>query len=131
MQLSGSARKTVVVAVALGVGALHFVTGPQYAGPWPAFVNGYLIDILLPLSLYLLTGMIEKPWVTSRLRSIAVLAAGAGVETLQYFGYHVLGSTFDPYDYLAYAAGVIGGIVLEALLFGGPARSPGQGLGEN
>ncbi len=42
--------KTLVVAVALAVGLLHFVTGPNYHGPFRVFVNGYLIDILLPLA---------------------------------------------------------------------------------
>jgi len=46
-------RKLLVTLIALIVGALHFVTGEQYQGPFPVFVNGYLIDILLPMALFL------------------------------------------------------------------------------
>jgi hypothetical protein len=55
-----SMKKRVITAIALTVGALHFVTGEQYQGPFPAFVNGYLIDILLPMALFLLMGLVES-----------------------------------------------------------------------
>ena len=35
-------KRAVIVAIALIVAALHFVTGKQYQGPFPVFVNGYL-----------------------------------------------------------------------------------------
>lgn len=42
------------MAIALFVGLLRLVTGPRFAGPWGPFVNGCLVDLVLPLSLYLL-----------------------------------------------------------------------------
>ena len=56
----------LVVSINLLVAALHFLTGPGYTGPFPVFVNGYLIDILLPFALYFLlctqTQTFFKPW---------------------------------------------------------------------
>ena len=108
-------RKHLVVAIALFVVLLHFVTGPGYDGPARAFVNGYLIDLLLPFAMYLLLGLPDRPFRMSRtVRACVVLAVGAGVEVLQYFGVPIFGRTFDPADLVMYALGVTAGVVLEA-----------------
>jgi hypothetical protein len=109
-------KRAVIVVICLLVGGLHFLVGPQYGGPFPVFVNGYLIDLMLPFAMFLLLGLakqrfLRRVWV----RAAAVLMVGAAVETLQYFGVPVLGSVFDPLDYLAYAAGVVAGMVFESL----------------
>ena len=52
-------RKVVVVVIAVAVGLLHFVTGPNYRGPFPVFVNGYMIDVLLPFAMVLVLGISE------------------------------------------------------------------------
>jgi hypothetical protein len=44
----------IIVVISVIVALLHFVTGLDYAGPFKTFVNGYLIDILLPMNVYLL-----------------------------------------------------------------------------
>jgi len=111
-------KKFTVTIIALIVGALHFVTGEQYQGPFPVFMNGYLIDILLPTTLYLLLGLIEnKPIRSILFRTCAVFGFGCFVETSQYFGHPVFGSTFDPLDILAYAGGVLLGILLDLFVF--------------
>jgi len=81
-------------------------------------MNGYLIDILLPTTLYLLLGLIENKLIRSRIfRACAVFGFGCFVETSQYFGHPVFGSTFDPLDILAYAGGVLLGILLDLFVF--------------
>jgi hypothetical protein len=126
--VSRPTRKQVIVVLALLVGALHFVTGPGYGGPFRAFVNGYLIDLLLPLVLYLLLSLVERPAVLSRVaRSLIVLAIGVTVELLQLLGVPLFGSTFDPLDVLMYALGVAGGIVLEVAVLS--RLEPGRGKG--
>ena len=117
-------RKTVVVGIAVFVGLLHFVVGPGYDGPFPYFVHGYLIDILLPMAMYLVAGLVRHPFVGSSLvRLLAIFGVGATVETLQYFEIPVLGRTFDPVDYLMYAIGVGLGLILEnGLLSRMPAK---------
>ena len=111
-------KRTVIVAIALIVAALHFVTGEQYQGPFPVFVNGYMIDILLPMTLFLLMGLIQNRIIRSALfRALAVFGFGCFVEISQYFGRPLFGSTFDPLDILAYAGGVGLGILLDLLFF--------------
>ena len=111
-------KKLIITIIALLVGALHFVTGEQYQGPFPVFVNGYLIDILLPMTLYLLMGLIENKLIHSTIfRICAVFGFGCFVEASQYFGHPVFGSTFDPLDIFAYASGVLIGVLLDLYLF--------------
>lgn len=99
-------RKTLVIVVALGVGALHFIIGPDYDGPFRKFVTGYLIDILLPFTVYFLIALphkIRSKWMIALL----VCFIGFVVESLQYFGFPVLGRTFDPWDLFIYATGAL------------------------
>ena len=118
-----SMKKRVITAIALTVGALHFVTGEQYQGPFPAFVNGYLIDILLPMALFLLMGLFENKYIRSMpFRASAVFGFGCIVEASQYFGHPFFGSTFDPLDILAYAGGVLLGVLLELFVLSRFAR---------
>lgn len=115
MRQSFFTRKAVVVAIAVGVGLLHFVTGVQYRGPFPIFVNGYMIDILLPGAMYLLLGVAQQTLLRSRVaRGAAVFAVGAVTETLQYFGVAIFGSTFDWLDYLMFASGIVLAAVFES-----------------
>jgi hypothetical protein len=104
----------VVVGIALAVGALHFVTGPSYQGPFRPFVNGHLIDIVLPFAMFLVLGIPDHTTLRRPLlRAILVLGVGVTTETLQYFGAPIFGRTFDPLDYLMFGIGVGGGVVFE------------------
>jgi hypothetical protein len=107
-------RKLIVVSIALVVGALHFITGPGYRGPLPVFVNGYMIDILLPFAMVLVFGVAEQPLFRSNIvRGVLVFGVGAVTETLQYFGIPIFGQTFDPLDYVMFAIGIGLAIVFE------------------
>ncbi|MDY7042352.1 MAG: hypothetical protein SVX38_15965 [Chloroflexota bacterium] len=100
-------RKVIVVLIAIVVGLLHFITGPGYRGPFPVFVNGYLIDILLPFAMYLVLGIADQSPLRSGIaRAIFVFAIGAITETLQYFGVPLFGRVFDPLDYLMFGIGI-------------------------
>jgi hypothetical protein len=100
-------RKIIVVGVAVIVGLLHFVTGPRYAGPFPGFVNGYMIDILLPFAMYLVLGVSNQRILRSAMaRGLFVFAVGATTETLQYFDVPLFGRTFDVLDYLMFGIGI-------------------------
>ena len=112
------AKKLTITGIALTVGALHFITGENYRGPFPVFVNGYLIDVLLPMALYLLLSLFESKLIRAPLfRACTVFGFGCFVEASQYFGYPIFGSTFDPFDILAYASGVLLGILLDLVIF--------------
>lgn len=114
----GMKKKIVTVCIMVPIALLHFVTGPQYAGPFRLFVNGYLIDIALPFGLYFLlaiqTHKFFKSWIT---KALIVFGIGVFVETAQYFGIHILGETFDPLDYAAYGSGVVLATLFDLYIF--------------
>jgi len=111
-------KRIVITIIAIGVAALHFVTGEQYGGPFPLFVNGYLIDILLPMNLVLLMGLFQNKFAHYPLiRAGVVFFTGCLIELSQYLGYPIFGSTFDPLDILAYAGGALIGLVLDLVIF--------------
>ena len=111
-------KKIVIVVIALFVGLLHFITGPQYRGPFPVFVNSYLIDILLPFSLYMLLTLfgtaLFQDWL---IKAILVFSIGLIVELSQYIDIPLLGSTFDPWDIFMYALGIGLAVFCDFLLF--------------
>ena len=110
-------RKVIVVFIAVVVGLLHFVTGPGYRGPFPTFVNGYLIDILLPFAMYLVLGVSRQTILRSGIaRGVFVFAIGAASETLQYFGVAIFGRTFDVLDYAMCAVGIGLAVVFERIV---------------
>ena len=111
-------KRSIVTFIALTAAAIHFLTGESYQGLCPVFVNGYLIDILLPMALYLLLSLFESKLIRAPLfRACTVFGFGCFVEASQYFGYPIFGSTFDPFDILAYAGGVLLGILLDLVIF--------------
>jgi hypothetical protein len=123
-------HKPVVVAISIAVAALHLVTGPHYAGPFRAFVTGYLIDLVLPFALVLLLGigLASVPVLGQPLgRAGIVFCIGAVVEGSQYFGIPLFGRTFDPVDLLMYAAGATAALGFERLAFSPPQSSNGRG----
>lgn len=111
-------KSFLVVAIMISIALLHFVTGSQYQGPFPLFVNGYMIDLLLPFGLYLLLSTSDIPLLRYwAVRGLAVFAVGLVVELAQYQGIHLLGSTFDPLDIMMYSLGVLLAISCDQLLF--------------
>ena len=114
MSISLINRKFVVVLIAVFVGLLHFITGPGYNGPLSDFVNGYLIDILLPFAMYLVLGVAHQSILPNEFaRGIFVFTIGAIAETLQYFGIPIFGRTFDLLDYLMFFIGIVLGFFFE------------------
>ena len=113
-------RKTIVVFIAVTVGMLHFVTGPGYSGPFIAFVNGYMIDILLPFAMYLVLGISNiSIFRGSVARGCFVFMIGAVSETLQYFGVPLFGRTFDILDYPMFGIGISLGVIFEKIVLSG------------
>lgn len=110
-------KRTFVIALAIIVALLHFVIGPEYKGPFKSFLRGYFIDILLPFFLYFLFTLN----INQRTLKIAVGAGvflfGAFIEYLQYRGVGIFGSTFDPYDFVAYFVGVGLAIVFDLIVW--------------
>lgn len=111
-------KKSVIVGIALFVALLHFITGPLYTGPFPIFVNSYLIDILLPFSLYLLLTLFDTAFLHNwAVKAGLIFITGLIVELSQYAGIPLLGSTFDPWDIFMYAFGVGLAVICDLFLF--------------
>jgi len=107
----------LIVAISLFVGFLHFLIGPNYDGPFKIFMSSYLIDIMLPMNIYLLAQLFLRKNIRDKSARIygALLTflIGLTVETLQYFNINVFGSTFDPWDILMYGLGVLLGLSID------------------
>ena len=106
-----------IVAISLVGGLLHFILGSNYTGPLKNFLNGYLIDILLPLNLYLLLQIALRKILTitqSRIcGALFTFIIGLTVEMLQLNDIDVFGNTYDPLDIVMYGIGILLGILLD------------------
>ena len=107
----------IIVSISLFVGLLHFVIGPDYQGIFREFVRGYLIDLLLPMNLYLLLQIALRKHISVKkariISALFVFAFGTTVEILQFFDIEFFGSTYDPVDLLMYGLGIGLGIAID------------------
>ena len=107
----------IIVSISIFVGLLHFVIGPDYQWIFRHFIRGYLIDILLPMNLYLLLQIsLRKNISVNKARIIGAVFAfvfGAIVEILQFYEIDFLGRTYDPLDILMYGIGIGFGIAID------------------
>ena len=110
-------KRVLVVCIVVPIALLHFFTGSAYHGPWPQLVNGYLMDVLVPLAFYLLLCLPEipqlQPW---PVKALLVFGAAASVEVAQFLGVPVLGQTFDPLDFVMYGLGVALAVLLDTVV---------------
>lgn len=118
---SRQSKKTLVaVCIMVPIALLHFFTGPSYKGPYPEFVNGYLLDILVPFGFYFLLCPQDvvfpffRSWIV---KAAPVLAVGIGVEIAQFYGAPIFGQTFDPWDFVMYGIGILAAIILDTKIF--------------
>jgi hypothetical protein len=110
-------RRTVIVGIALMVAALHlFHPGIYVTGQAHGFYFSYFSDFTIPFALYFLLLQTEfqapimKLWQAKA--AVAFLLPSIS-ETLQYFGIWAAGIVFDPWDYAAYALGVVAAALLD------------------
>lgn len=107
----------LIVSICIFVGLLHFLIGPDFQGIFKHFIRGYLIDILLPMNLYLLLQIALRKHISINnariIGAIFTFAFGTIVEVLQLYKIEFLGRTYDPWDILMYATGIGLGIVID------------------
>ncbi|MFZ5391886.1 MAG: hypothetical protein ACOZAR_01695 [Patescibacteria group bacterium] len=113
-------KKIVIVCVQLLI-ALGLVIGADWASDsFHRFFHGYYADIVLPLGFYFLLKTLEdkytflRPWYR---KATAVFLLVSTSEILQYFGIYALASIFDPFDFLAYASGVLSAAFIDRVIF--------------
>ena len=118
--MRNSISKLIIVLISLFVGLLHFLIGPDYQGVFKNFIRGYLIDILLPMNLYLLLQIsLRQHFALNKARLIgisSIFSFGIVVELLQANGIHFLGNTYDPLDILMYGLGIAIGVTIDLVI---------------
>lgn len=113
-----SRKPILIVAIMIPIALLHFITGSQYQGPFPTFVNGYLIDILLPFGFYFLLCLSDNGVLNSWIvKALLIFVACTAVEIAQYYGVPLLGQTFDPWDFVMYGFGVLLAVLCDTIFF--------------
>ena len=111
-------KKVVIISIMILIALIHFFTGSNYKGPYPGFVNGYLLDILVPFGFYFLLGLIKFPLLKSWIvKSILVFGVASFTEIAQFFGVPIFGRTFDPVDFVMFGIGVILAAILDIIVF--------------
>ena len=117
-----SGRHAVVLSIMLLIAAAHIVgIGRHLQGELSALYSSYFSDIVIPFGYYFLLFLPGSQWRwVSRWETKAsiVFLLPSAAETLQYFGVGLLGSTFDPLDYVMYAIGAISGAIVDTQVFG-------------
>ena len=106
-----------IVGISLFVALMHFIIGPDYSGICKHFVRGYLIDLILPMNLYLLLQIsLRKKISIVKSRVIGAMftfSFGVIVEILQLLKIKFLGSTYDPLDIVMYGIGIMIGLLVD------------------
>jgi hypothetical protein len=106
-----------IVGLSLSVALMHFIIGPDYNGICKHFVRGYLIDLLLPMNIYLLLQIsLRKKISIAKSRVIGAMSTflfGLIVEILQLLKIKFLGSTYDPLDIVMYGIGIMIGLLVD------------------
>ena len=106
-----------IVGISLFVALMHFIIGPDYNGICKHFVRGYLIDLILPMNLYLLLQISLRKNISivkSRvIGAIFTFSFGVIVEILQLLKIKFLGSTYDPLDIVMYGIGIMIGLLVD------------------
>jgi hypothetical protein len=105
-------RALVVIVASLAVGAFVLV----YRGPGRSIVRGHLGDLAVAVLLYFAIVLVFSAKTRVRSRAIAVAVFAAGTKLFQSVGPSLrrstlvdrtVGRTFDPWDLLAYALGIV------------------------
>ena len=111
-------KKVVIVSIMLLIALIHFFTGSNYKGPYPGFVNGYLLNILVPFGFYFLLCLIKFPLLKSWIvRSILIFGVAFFTEIAQFFGVPIFGQTFDPVDFVMFGIGVMLATIFDIIVF--------------
>jgi hypothetical protein len=114
-------KRAVCLSINLLIALIHVMSPSRaFDEPFHQYYQGYFSDLVLPFGFYFLLCISEakfellRPWYA---KALVTFGLAAGAEVLQGFGIHALGTTFDPLDFVMYAAGVAGAVALERYCF--------------
>ena len=116
-----TARRGVIICIQLLIAAAHVIgIGRYLEGDLAVLHRSYFSDIVIPFGYYFLLCLNRYPWPIlnhAATKAAAVFLMAAAAETLQYLGIWALGSTFDPLDYVMYAAGAACAALVDTQVF--------------
>ncbi len=116
---------TAIVAIVAGVHA--FRLGARLSGNAHRLYDAYASDVIVPLAAYfmLALGAHNLPGLRGwKAKALVVLAVASGAEALQAAGIPALGRTFDPMDFVMYAAGVLLAVAIDRLVLPAACGDP-------
>jgi hypothetical protein len=107
----------VAITVILFIAAIHiFRVGTYFSGKLFILYYSFFSDIVIPIGIYFMLCIndvsipILKNWKT---KAAIVFIIAAGTEIAQAFGIPILGSTFDPLDFVMFGVGIFIAIGLD------------------
>ena len=118
----GSLRRLAVVfSIVALIAAVHILRiGSYLQGELYDFYYSYFSDFIIPFGYYFLLCANEPhmPFLRRWTVKLAIAFLTPSIaETCQYFGLPVLGSTFDPLDYVMYGMGAISAVAVDTQVF--------------
>lgn len=116
-----SKRRIVIISMMLAIALAHIVgIGRFFERTVTILIKSYFSDLVLPFGFYFLL-CIDEEWIPGlrrwEVKSATMILLPSIAETCQYFGIPVLGSTFDPLDYLMYAIGASLAAIVDTQVF--------------
>jgi len=114
-------RIAVIISMMLLIALAHIVgVGRHFQGVLFNVLQSYFSDIVMPFGFYFLL-CADEQWIPVlrrwEVKWITMILLPSIAETCQYFGIPVLGSTFDPLDYLMYAIGATLSAIVDTQVF--------------
>ncbi len=116
-----SRRLVVILSMMLLIALAHIIDiGRHLQGASFNLFKSYFSDIVMPFGFYFLLSADEQ-WIPGlkrwEVKLVIMFLLPSIAETCQYFGIPVLGSTFDPLDYLMYVIGATLAAIVDTQVF--------------
>jgi hypothetical protein len=115
-------RTALIVGALLVIALVHlFRVGTYLRGSLFTLYYSYFSDIVVPFGVYFLLCLNDvhvrllRDW---RVKAMLVFGVASSTEVMQAFGVPLLGQTFDPLDFVMFAAGVLLAALVDSFLFG-------------
>jgi hypothetical protein len=114
-------RTALIFSIVLVIALVHlFRAGSYLQGSLYNLYYSYFSDILIPFGMYFLFCLEDvyfrflRDW---RVKALLVFGIASTTEVLQAFGVPLLGKTFDPWDFVMFAGGVLLAALVDRALF--------------
>jgi hypothetical protein len=121
INISQRMRKVVGLIIMTIIVLIHvFRVGNYLDGVLHSFYYSYVSDLIIPFGVYFLLCIAEfkikifRKWY---IKALLIIGFTTLAEILQFFGFYVLGITFDIIDILMYIIGVGVAVIIDRLIF--------------